>query len=619
MHLGRPTRDDAVLAVGTLMWAASLLTGQGPAQLVVPPLAALGVLLLTAHPVPGSLVVATAPLVSWWLGVEPESAAALLPVLLATYALGRRCSTVSGLAGVAALATALLVRDPTWPNLAFAAFVLGGAWGFGRLVQHRTEAAALATAQAVRLHETDPGQVAADVVAEERACLADETVGVVRDAVEQMRRSAQAADPTLDPDRIAAIQVRGRAAVAELRRLLGLLREDPATPEVEETALPPRVRRADVATAVLIAAVVVAEGMLTSWPGGSSLGIALGAALCAGLALRRSHTALACLVAAAPTAVALVAEVPLARGFAELLTIALLSWTVGGCLNRRAWEAWTLLSVLALAAVAQEAPDNLAITAAVFALPAFAGRAWGEHGRLEQAADRSAEGLRRHIDARVAEAVTRERLRIARELHDVASHAVGVMVLQAGAAAAQRDTDPAAARAALAVVLSSGADALAELAVLRDVLRAGALGTSATLPALATELAQSLAGLAERMQASGLDVVVDLDSTALPDDPSLRATVYRVAQETLTNAAKHAPGARVVVAVRREEDEIVVEVVDDGNCGGEPGDAGFGLVGLAERVRDQGGEISTGPRTGGGFAVLARLPLRTPMTGEAIS
>lgn len=606
MNTGRPSREDAVLAVVTGGWTAGFLVGETPAVYVVPPVAAFGVLLLDRRPVAGSLVVAAAQLASTLLGVDPGSPAGLVSLMLALYAVGRRAGEVTGLLVLALYLLVVLAADFSAGSALFGGFLLGGTWAFGRTVRRRTEAAADAAATAARLHATDPAQVAARVVAEERVRLAEETVTVVRDAVADMRRHAEAAEPRLDPERIAAIQTRGAGAVAELRRLLGLLREQP---DIEPPPPPAgsRVAVGDVALVGLVVALAVLETTLLPGPQWSAPGFGLVLVLAGSLAIRRTHLAAACAVATGATAVSLLTDTPMQHGFADTTALVLLSWSVGGSVLRRDWFAGTALALVTLVTMAREALDGVALTAAIFVLPAFAGRAWGERGREERAAERSADALQEHIDRQVAAAVTHERLRIARELHDVASHAVGVMVLQAGAASALRVPDPPAARAALDVVRASGADALAELAVLQDVLRAGALGATTSWPVPSVDLGPALRELASRMRATGLDV--DLRLASVPEDPGACATLYRVVQEALTNAAKHAPGARVDVTVRRDANTMVVEIHDDGRGSDEAGEAGFGLVGLAERVRAHGGELSAGAHPGGGFAVLARVPL----------
>jgi signal transduction histidine kinase len=202
--------------------------------------------------------------------------------------------------------------------------------------------------------------------------------------------------------------------------------------------------------------------------------------------------------------------------------------------------------------------------------------------------------------------VREERLRLARELHDVASHAVGAMVLQAGAALALRERDPGGARAAIRTVQAAGSEAMAELTTLFGLLDAGAVGPAGHA---APPPGHDLGALATRMRAGGLAVELT-GETRLPADPLLAATAYRVVQEALTNAARYAPGSRVEIAVDDAADGlVVVTVADDGPGTAPQAGGGFGLVGLAERVRALGGELSAGPRPGGGFAVEARLPV----------
>jgi signal transduction histidine kinase len=215
-----------------------------------------------------------------------------------------------------------------------------------------------------------------------------------------------------------------------------------------------------------------------------------------------------------------------------------------------------------------------------------------------------------------AAAIRSERLRLARELHDVASHAVGVMVLQAGAAAALADRSPGQSREALATVRSAGADAQVELDLLFGLLDAGAVGAAglAANPD-AGRLDDALHALAARIEAAGLRVSLHL-AERLPDDPQLAATIYRVVQEALTNATRYAPGATVQVTVADEAGMLEVTVRDDGP-GHEPtipSAGGFGLVGLAERVRALGGSVTAGPAADRGFVVTARLPLDRPAT-----
>jgi signal transduction histidine kinase len=210
------------------------------------------------------------------------------------------------------------------------------------------------------------------------------------------------------------------------------------------------------------------------------------------------------------------------------------------------------------------------------------------------------------LDSRIDRAVRAERLRIARDLHDVTSHAVGVMVLQASAAQALLASDPDAVRGALRTVETAGEQALTELEVLFDLLDAGAIGS----PGLTRASPESLSDLVDRMRSVGLQITLD----ASPVHPGLSETVYRIVQESLTNVARHAHPSRVRVRVGVVGGAVEVAVTNDGPP--EATDAsdsgGFGLAGLAERVRAVGGGFTAAPLPSGGFGVFARLPIPQP-------
>jgi signal transduction histidine kinase len=205
------------------------------------------------------------------------------------------------------------------------------------------------------------------------------------------------------------------------------------------------------------------------------------------------------------------------------------------------------------------------------------------------------------------DAVLVERTRIAREMHDAVGHRVSLMVLQAGAiemAAADRER----VEQLAGQVQTAGRQALDELRQMVGVLRAEDVDDAAPLgpqPGLA-----DLATLVAQSRDAGMTVDLTAPDGAPAVDPVASRAAYRIVQEALTNAGKHAPGAVVRVSVDRETDRLVVRVVN-GPSRGPVADApggGYGLVGLAERVRTLGGRLSTGPRLDGGFEVEAVLP-----------
>ncbi|MFF8380797.1 sensor histidine kinase [Streptomyces sp. NPDC015661] len=212
--------------------------------------------------------------------------------------------------------------------------------------------------------------------------------------------------------------------------------------------------------------------------------------------------------------------------------------------------------------------------------------------------------------ATTAEAVAAERLRIARELHDVVAHSIGVIAIQAGVGRRVIETQPAEARNALATIETTSRETLAGLRRTLGALR-GAADDGRPAP---RDPAPGLADL-ERLTASTADAGVRVElrrlgdpDTALPPEVDLAA--YRIVQESLTNVVRHAATPTCRVTVERRTDTLLVEIADDGR--GTPGAdpaGGYGLVGMRERAELLGGSLSAGPRPGGGFHVTAVLPL----------
>lgn len=233
------------------------------------------------------------------------------------------------------------------------------------------------------------------------------------------------------------------------------------------------------------------------------------------------------------------------------------------------------------------------------------------------AADQRAGALQREQQAATRLAVAQEQARIARELHDVVSHHVGVMTIQAGAAGKVLDAHPEQARSALSAIEASGRETMTELRHLLGVLTPGP--TDDLLhpqPGL-----DQLDALIENVRRAGQPVSARRTPVALPRGMDL--TAYRVVQEALTNALRHAPGARTDIVITTEPStepssaagrtDLVIEVTNDAPPpdaapGGGVG-SGTGLLGLAERLRLYGGTLETGRRVGGGFRVRARMPL----------
>jgi signal transduction histidine kinase len=247
----------------------------------------------------------------------------------------------------------------------------------------------------------------------------------------------------------------------------------------------------------------------------------------------------------------------------------------------------------------------------------FAGAPWAAgltlRLRREREAQLSAENdqLRREQEERAARAVAEERSRIARELHDVVSHAISVTVLQARGARATLDADPVAARRALDAIEQTNTAALGDmrrlLAVLRDTEPEGlTTDDHAPQPSLA-----HLERLVIHVRESGVPVELEVVGTPQDLPPGVDLSAYRIVQEALTNVLKHAADARARVVLEYTDDALAVTVTDDGIPGPvngtEPG-GGHGLIGIRERVAVVGGDVDAGPRPDGGYEIRARLP-----------
>jgi signal transduction histidine kinase len=303
-------------------------------------------------------------------------------------------------------------------------------------------------------------------------------------------------------------------------------------------------------------------------------------------------------------------------GVPELLGIAILVAVYSVAAYGDRWVSLAGLAAAELGAAAVQLTQgsfqwptpitNALVIAAAWLLGHFVGVRRAYTARLEQTAE-----LERARAEQARQAVAEERLRLARELHDVVAHSISVIAVQSGVGAHVAKTQPEEAAKALAAIEVTSRAALTELRRLLGVLRQEdePQGDLAPVPGLAdldsllAEVAK--AGLAVRLQVEGRPA-------QLPAGVDLSA--YRIVQEALTNVVKHAGPARAQVAIRYRDHEVMVEVTDDGWGAAAPtGDGrarvGHGLIGMRERVAVFGGDLQTGPRPGGGFRVAARLPL----------
>ena len=240
-----------------------------------------------------------------------------------------------------------------------------------------------------------------------------------------------------------------------------------------------------------------------------------------------------------------------------------------------------------------------------FAIAWVAGFALRDRAEQAEAAEGRAAQAERERDAAARIAVAEERVRIARELHDIVAHAVSVMVLQVGAVRHKLPETLAEDSDALRNVEQAGRTALAEMRGLLAAMRHD--GDEAELtpqPGL-----EGLDSLLEEIGRAGLPVQLHVDGEPVALARGIDLSAYRIVQEGLTNALKHARASNADVTVRYRPDELQIEVRDNGEGGSMSDGLGHGLVGVRERVKIYGGEMSTGTANGSGFILSTRLPL----------
>jgi signal transduction histidine kinase len=244
-------------------------------------------------------------------------------------------------------------------------------------------------------------------------------------------------------------------------------------------------------------------------------------------------------------------------------------------------------------------------TPALFAIAWLAGFALRQRGvQVDEAEARAAASEReRQVTARIA--VAEERARIARELHDIVAHSVSVMVLQVGAVRHHLPVAMSQDKEALEGVERTGRAALVEMRRLLGAMRQDGddleLSPQPGLDALDTLVAE--------VERAGLPVRVHVDGHAVPLPRAIDLSAYRIIQEGLTNVLKHAQAERADVTVRYGDADLEIEVRDDGRGSGWTDGRGHGLLGVRERVKIYGGEMTTGAASDGGFVLETRLPL----------
>jgi len=362
----------------------------------------------------------------------------------------------------------------------------------------------------------------------------------------------------------------------------------------------------DATVALLVAAYVVGDILTSRTYFTGSIGIYLPAALLMTLplAIRRSAPLPVALVVLA----ALVSET-LALGTAPVPDSQLVAWllavySVAAHSGRRAAAVGAAASLTA--GLVWMGVDDFLFPVIVFGGAFIAGRLVRQRQLYADVLLERAGALEREREANARAIASEERARIARELHDLLSHSVSVMVVQAAAERSALDTDRAAPAEALEAIERTGRQALDEMRRLFSLLRGPGPAERAPQPTL-----EELGELVTQVRDAGLTVDLRTEGSPSAVPSAVALCAYRIVQEALTNVLKHAGPAHASVLVRCEPEWLELEVADDGRGNGADPGSGHGLRGMRERVALYGGELEAGARSGGGFAVRVRIPLGT--------
>lgn len=296
-----------------------------------------------------------------------------------------------------------------------------------------------------------------------------------------------------------------------------------------------------------------------------------------------------------------------------LIAVPLATYAMGSCLDRpRALAGFGASLVLMWVLVTISMDRSLVdfVTSLVLVGgPFLVGRIVNARVALNRELRAKAARLEREREERAKLAVAEERARISREMHDVVTHNVSVMVVQASAARRMLDHDPDRAREALTSVERTGREALSEMRRMLEMLR----GEDEDLELQPQPSIDEIGGLLERARAAGLDVELEVEGDRRRVQSSVDLSCFRIVQEALRNTIEHAGARRAKVRLRYGSDAVEVDVTDDGRGVAAPPDGvnghGHGLVAMRERVSMLGGSLQTGYRADGGFEVRATLPL----------
>lgn len=632
------------------------------------PLATVGAWMLRARPIAGTVVIFVASVVSSLSGIEYGGVDILLPTLVALYFLGRAKTpwpldlaiVIGFIAATASREGAEFIAVPT------GALVYGTPWLFGLIVSHRAQTATAIAREAERLAAIDIARLANSAAEQERHRVIDDSISTLRTALTQICKRASNSLEAATDDSIRSIQDAAREAIDRLHATLGALRNStntarPIAPLEQHRPgswrslrnLRTSITAAIAATALgSICMLAVAPLLGSDWTRPASLVPALLLPPAALLAVRIPIIA-SLLAAAAMIVAALDAPHPPEVLMPIALPLSSLCWRIA---QTDSWQKpWAIGVTVAGATVLSlgHGWDAVGYVIVLITLGVIGGRAWADKDKVMQREEDRAAKLTAQVAAAELGAVREERRRIARELHDVVSHAIATVSLQAQVARIHRSKEPEKSTAALTTVLAIATVTSCELESIADRLQASSVKLD-------------VQKLVEDACHLGLQLAADIDSAAKHD-----GLAYRIVQEALTNAARYAPGSTISISVSTQDARRRVVVRNGTARGGHVGEstgalsatggnaltgagagagvgeapntganapAGFGaaadkdaativpagsgsgLRGLEERVAAVNGRFSAGP-AGDGFEVIADWPMdvevRPAATAEA--
>jgi len=356
--------------------------------------------------------------------------------------------------------------------------------------------------------------------------------------------------------------------------------------------------RADIALALLLAVLAVVDAFVGDWRGPHVVNAVVAPVMALSLAWRRRYP-----VGVLAFNVVSIAALSVAFGGSETSTAVfiMVAAVFSAAAHGDKPVATVVLSVVTAAVQTSLDPQVHTFGDAtwdVILLSVTLVVGFGQHSR-NAAVERNQELL-------ASAAADDERRRIARELHDIISHSLGVLVLQAGAAEQVLERNPERAREVLRSIRATGQEAIGEMGTLLGVIRGEAVASREPQPSLA-----DVDKLVTKMGEAGLEVGMEIQGERRALSPALELSAYRIVQEGLTNALKHAGSAHARVVLRYGADELEIEVANDGSANGNGGGRGSrrGLAGISERVAVFGGHLDAGPRPDGGWALRAGFPL----------